>query len=443
MPYRNPQETGTRRAWNRRFGIGTMPAPGGARPQGSAAAVPPFMFRAAENVAFAGDKVIERGGQSKLNAAAFGAAVRGIFDTLEGDVAGLSRPQLAFSAVDAKVYFYDVPSDALSDAAVPSSGLAFACHAFSDEVYLCVFVAGSGVATVWVVPPGGRGVRALFTIQIAGVVPIGNSDYLSSYRDAIWLAMQFDKSAGNDEIRVYSWDGQAATLDHTHDTGAAGTGYAPVLAQYREDLFLGIVGGAVGPNVIKRRTVDGTWSTLGMPVGITQFSVRSMRVYKDKLYIAGDDGNPSPEGTSSAYVLVWDGAAVTVARGPITSGVLASNKTYGLEILDGKLYYLHEHGPADFTHFSDVTIIGSYDGAVWTDAVKNLTTQFGTEFVAGLLMRAMRSDLWVRGINSDANPRLVRSLNGSIGGAWADVPNGRGATIFYDGNARDGAMTVI
>lgn len=443
MPLRNPQEVGTRRQFSRRFGISGFPAPGGARKQGSAASVPPFMFRVAENVGYAGDKVVPRGGQDKLNAGSFNSPVRGIHDTREGDLPEISRPQLAFTAIDARVYFFDVPGDELSFAEVPSTGLSYAAHAFGDEVYLCVSVAGTSSVTVWVVPPGGRGVRALFTIQVASATPVGNTDYLATYRDAIWLAMLFDKSAGNDEIRVYSWDGQAATLDHQHDTGAAGLFYAPVMAQYREDLFLGLVGGAAGPNVIKRRTVDGAWSTLAMPGGITQFSVRSMRVFKDKLYIAGDNGNPNEDGASSAYVLVWDGAAVTVARGPIAHGGLASNKCYALEVLDGKLYYLHEHGPADFTHASDVTIVGSYDGSVWTDALKNLTTQFTTEFVVGLFMRAMRSDLWVYGINDSANPRLVRSQAGNIGGVWADVPNGRAAAVLYHGATNDGAMTVI
>lgn len=429
----------------------------GARPEGNPASVPPNMFRVLENVRYYASDIVERGGQEKLTANTLGGAIRGIFDTSEGEgpsseLSDLTptRPHLYLISNPIRHRTYDSPKNTGWTTNDFPNASYYACLAFGDRtrpdklITRKTYVLGNGASNLSLdlreIRAGGKGHRMIATLPIvnAGDTVDTRGKALGEYRNNLWFAYTTLLSGGaNAEIKVYKWDGLTATLDHTHTMLQANL-VNVFLCEYREDLFLGYGGAAAAGAAVKRRLIDGTWGTIALPGGITQFYVTSMKVFKDKLYIAGAD--VTGVGTSVAKILVWDGSATTVARTP-NPGAHPLEAVMTLEKLDGYLYFVHQSNAVGSMTNANV-ILGRFDGTTWTDSYKDLSGQFGdTLRIAGSL-RSARGDFWLIGAKNTGGVQhsvLVRSRNGAFTGTWEEVT----AAVDIPSNSFPGGGDVL
>lgn len=157
-----------------------------------------------------------------------------------------------------------------------------------------------------------------------------------------------------------------------------------------------VMGTSTGNNIYIRPAGDspGTWTSIGTAASVDMIS------YKDVLYIA----------TGGANVSSWNGTTLTAAaRSPAGATAVLS-----VEVFNGLLYFSYETASA--------AIIGKYDGSSWTDAEKNITTQFsGTTSVRTI---ASYCGFLVGGGTRSSSGRLWVSPGTTTSGTWVEVvPN--------------------
>lgn len=165
------------------------------------------------------------------------------------------------------------------------------------------------------------------------------------------------------EYQGYLYMGGLSSADVTRwngsvlETDEASVVTAPtIMAVFRETLL------AFGTHSCKKRNLDGSWSSVSMPGGVTSFKPRAAVTYKDRLYIGGYDDATDNTGV----ILTYDGTSLTVAR---TLTVSASSGDVGcvdLAVTFGYLYYAYN--ALDMS----VAKIGRYDGTTWTDSHKDM-----------------------------------------------------------------------
>lgn len=172
---------------------------------------------------------------------------------------------------------------------------------------------------------------------------------LKEFDDKLFILMVNDAGLAG---QIAAYDGVSIQVD----LAAIGLPYSACVA--RENL---VVGFDSGSNHIRTRvagTVPGTWVTVAPGAGTiaTYNSANSMIEYRDSVYIA----------SGGTTIWKYDWATLAVIR---TLGVGDTVKALA-ETLDHLFYGYSTTTPS--------AIIGKYDGDgnAWTDAYKNLTTQF-------------------------------------------------------------------
>lgn len=169
-----------------------------------------------------------------------------------------------------------------------------------------------------------------------------------------------------------------------------------------------VVGFGAATNAIRYRPTGdspGTWTSVAPGAGT--LGALEMASYKDVLYIADGSGE----------VWSYDGSTLAVAQ---TVG--SATAVRSVTVFNGLLYYGYETASA--------AIIGTFNGSVWTDVHKNLTTQFtGTSSIRSL--KAYRNSLYAAGIRSSSG-RLFFSPETSTSGSWTQVVPGAVTTGDLD-----------
>lgn len=213
----------------------------------------------------------------------------------------------------------------------------FIFHRFAGDLYVhdgtymhrCVAAARSGIVSGSTFPVFTTGMIVNSSIEYQGYLYMGGL-------------------ASGDVTR---WSGSVLETDEVAPVTAP-----VIMAVFRETLM------AFGTQSCKKRNLDGTWSAVSMPGGVTSFKPRAAVTYKDRLYIGGFDDATDDTG----LILVFDGTSLTVAR---TLTVSTNNTDVGctdLAVSFGYLYYAY--------NALDVSVakIGRYDGTTWTDSHKDM-----------------------------------------------------------------------
>lgn len=291
--------------------------------------------------------IVNRGGQAKLNNSPMGDCVAGIFDD---EVASGTRWWFGnMSSFDplTGITMNDVTAGAWAAGAM-----------FNNLLHVTV----GDVLYTW-----DPDAEALTLVHDFAVVGMTASAGMVVAGTKLYIAMLDATGA----IRVYTWDGAAAVLDHTFtvhskDAVLAVFGGEPYLA-YTSTLGIGL---PVTPNEVWRRQA-GTWTSLAMPA-VTNFACFDWVEYSGKLYFAGVSGGT---GTMSAVLLSYDGATLAKAR---EIGNPAADKfvAQSVAVLNGVLCYLHYD--ANVGVYTGNCYVGTYDGATWTDHFKDIKAQFGS-----------------------------------------------------------------
>ena len=123
-----------------------------------------------------------------------------------------------------------------------------------------------------------------------------------------------------------------------------------------------VFGGSI-PTVMRHRSSSEVWSSKSLPGGIANFSCVSVIVYEGATYLFGHTN----DGADKGVVLKWLNGALTTVNGPLGSNTLIT----GAVAYGGYIYYVHG------THTTGGTFkVGRFDGTTFTDAYKDLATQF-------------------------------------------------------------------
>jgi hypothetical protein len=206
--------------------------------------------------------------------------------------------------------------------------------------------------------------------------------FLIEYDGELYIGL--DAGAGNSKIT--RWDGTTFVDDLSSINAPTGAGV------WREDL---IVGFGAATNHIRKRTPDGTWTTISPAAGTVAMAGLRGVSYKDIFYF--------PDGGAN----VWSYNGTTLA---ITNTV-ASSIQRTVAVFAGFLFYGYDssvpHG-----------IIGRFDGSTWNNTYKDLTTQVST-ITSCRYIEPYRNSLWAA---------VQDSTGGSHGELYASPANAPAGT---------------
>lgn len=480
------------RPWNGDFGSAWQ----GVAKDGDASSIPKNMLREGINVRPIGGGALKvRGGESKLFAAAFDGTVKGMHDTLFGN--GVVGSQQAFG----QVYQHDTCTTSASGylsngtklffvlgtspCPSPGTGNTTILLAYAPDQSPTVQRIERNISdtTVWgvlgVTEIGGKKVilgvkESLGTPGSSGlgddvaVILTLNTSPLNVSRLYAWRAgevantpsgpfsfVDFDSkfwfsttvTTGN-ETHINYFDGTSVVEDRsTVDANQKGA----YLAQYREDLIAvytqntGRIDTTVYANRCSRRAAS-SWSDLTLPADVTNFNPCGKPVvYKDKLFIPGSGTLASKVGGTGAILLQLSGTTLTVARDDITAGS-AKAEGYVVAVFNGYLYY-GVYGTNDA--IANTAVLGQYDGTTFTDAHKDLHTQFSLSTWSSIIqMISFRGNLAIlaRSISytSTGKTHLFLSPGTSTSGTWTEeLVTGPSTTAFQALSSHYESMVVF
>jgi hypothetical protein len=213
------------------------------------------------------------------------------------------------------------------------------------------------------------------------------------------LFISLDNGAGS---KVVTWDGLSIRDDDT----APG---APVLVfqTFRNMLVAGF---AAASNKLRWRATGaspGSWTDQAPSAGGPITSVQ-MRSFKDNLYIT----------TNTVEIWKWTGPGGTLLN---DHSLPANARSQGIDLFDrdGNLYFSWDKS-------TDLGVrVGKYDGAVYTDTLKDLLAQFAGEGKFAGNLRSFYGSLYTVGASNGAPSAfpagtgfLFGSPDSSLTGAW-------------------------
>jgi len=205
------------------------------------------------------------------------------------------------------------------------------------------------------------------------------------------LFISLDNGAGS---KVVTWDGLSIRDDDT----APG---APVLVfqTFRNMLVAGF---AAASNKIRWRATGaspGSWTDQAPGAG-TIASVQ-MRSFKDNLYIT----------SNTVSIWRWTGPGGTLLS---DHSLPANGRSQGIDLFDrdGNLYFSWDKS-------TDLGVrVGKYDGAVYTDTLKDLLAQFPTDGKTAGNLRTFYGSLYTVGSSAGGVGALFGSPDSSLTGSW-------------------------
>lgn len=211
--------------------------------------------------------------------------------------------------------------------------------------------------------------------------------------------MFIGNAVGAGTSRIVSYTGVAQRDDLTAINAPTGAGL------YRDWLVVGF-GAATNGIRLRERGLTGTWTTVANGAGTTAMTQCGGVSYKDNFYW-GDGTN-----------IVWkyDGTSITAARTIVGATTLRS-----VVVFNNLLYY-------GYTSSGGAGLIGKFDGSTWTDAEKNLTSQFSANTGVRTIFPC-RGDLFATGPGTGAGAQLYRSPGTTTSGTWVPIDLSPNTTV--------------
>ncbi len=353
-------ELGDRQRYEARKGVGGFPQWGGVNKDTDPSGVDAWEFEHLVNVTLSGGSLVSRGGQEQLGSdSAMDGCIYGIIDLGNDSTAG-TLLYAQNSLVQQQVIAYNIATDPVDQVALGGSSYQPLPSAWDNRRAL--FRYGDDILAYSSTAPGS--VSKLLTTYQAGVAAVATSLLFSvahiggaaESNDVLYLS-QNAAGAGN----IYSWDGTTLAVDVTGITAVD-----TMMAAFHETVVV------AGVDLFKFRVSVGSWTNVSIPAGMTSFRPLDIVSYKDHLYISGRD---EAAGSWASKVLVWDGAALTLANTP-TDGTASISGQHGFGIgctalatFNGLLYYGWSRAQAN-GHL--ICYIGKFDGTTWTDTHHNI-----------------------------------------------------------------------
>lgn len=438
MVLRNEKEQGFRTPIDLRLGI-NFSRFGGTDTERDPAAIADARFQSLINALLGSGPVKNRGGQSKSNTASVGA-IDHICDAsdigypYEGVNLDPLSLGLSLSAGGGRVWDVDASGTVTVNRTFAGSvQLDFFAKDGTDKlVLLSPTVVGTGAADVKKVSDG---------TVLVNIANIGrDADLHWFYREADLYVAWYDRAANL--AKISRWDGATLSLEFSQSPGGAGSAdklhlvpasrSTVVLAAFAPEFA---AGGYINNNV-KKRTGVATWVDLAIPT-VTRFSAFDavLNPADNRLYwIGGDD--TSLDGVNRQFrVISTDGTTVTLDR--TVAALSSAGVSIGLLAADAaNLYFLRGKGALSITDLK----IGKYDGATWTDTVKDLAADMSlaTAGVTVVGFAAGAKNFYVLIKNSSGEPQLWASPGLDITGTWTKVAAATGesaAETHYHGIA--------
>jgi hypothetical protein len=246
---------------------------------------------------------------------------------------------------------------------------------------------------------------------------------------------------------VYSYDGVTVVEENvqTHSSGVTIGSFAPVLAVYREDLYLaygsgGGISTAAADSKIRARQ-SGAWGSIAVtapPANGLAFTCAA--VYRDVLYLGAYCRTTlSDPATEQAYIVAYDGTSATIVHGPVAS----PSRIKSLCVYGGNLYF--GLSPTSTVATEGLPSIGKFDGTTWTDSYKVITEVAGA-FPGHTGMRPYglieyKGELFIVAAGYADSFKLLRTTSGAVAGTLTVLSTGCfAANDQYDHNA---ALAVV
>lgn len=397
MPDRNQAARGPQKgSFNLRSKLGAFEW-GGMMPDTDNGSLPMNRLAYLVNGRFRGGDVIPRGGQTKINATPLqdpNATVDGLFDFQVGTrrslyVFGDGCPGIS-SNVGFNLGWFDFEQFPSYQPGLYFGTLAVALHgaAYASDLYLAQ---DNNVRKLKLVDaPYGKSAlgisgtsQDITVLTLAGFTSIPT---LLAHDGRLLIAA----ALGVGTSAVFSWDGVTKRDDLTAINPPTGMGI------WRDRAILGY-GGA--PNHIRVRSAGsspGTWATVNPAAGAVVY--KEGVSYRDVFYFT----------SGGSDIWSYDGTTLQVARN------IAGAITFGIANFNGFLFVAYTAaGRAK---------IARYDGAVWVDVHKDLTTQDALIIAARPLID-YRGELWVGVLRNPApSGFLYHSVGSATAGAWTQQP---------------------
>lgn len=344
-------------------------------------AIPLDQFYYLQNVRIHGDEILSRGGQTDDG-------------TLNGCVDGMFDDGNPLSTTEVGLFYYVDPSTSGAKLKkIDRSGVI--TEIFDDETTVQGPL-GSFAGTLLVsdgndcysVNLTTGALSLLFTVPGAGAEATISS--LLTIGGTLYVVCS--------ENYVYTWNGSSLV----EDENALGAELAGVTDG--TDLYVG------GVHTLFKRD-GGAYTSLTMPMGLTEFYTSFGKAFNSKFYVGGADFVGG--GDTVATIIEVDGATLTTARqpGPIIAASGLVHGIRGLDTIGSNLYYVY-NGSTGLT-------VGQYTGSAWTDDFKELSSVYGGGADPSIQNAiAFTSKLYIQ---FSSSPFLISSPANDVAGTWVTV----------------------
>lgn len=477
MP-KSPKELGAAQRFSIRGGV-DVPAFGGINKQEDPGAIADNQFQELINVSWKGTKFIDRPGLTKINSSAVDGEIGGLFDpTLSGGVGG--DPELketlgpgspssctavtGYGTSNTRLYLvgsnacgsdpyvlYHFAADQsptlqqihfdpghnsnndLSPIGLSSDGetLWMTTGLFDDSANTMTYEIRVLASRHFNTRPVTLVSKTVSMVNVSPQAFPGLAGHAVFQGDRYFGTSATSNAANDTFIKVFRWDGQTLTEEDSVTIPSAATlafGYSCAPTTFQEQLIVPICyirpysssGFAPEyPDVIRKRTSAGVWSTLSLPASVTNFGAHFGRcaVYKGVLYIFGFGNKTDVHATNEGgIVLSYDGSSLSVAQTTIIAGSEGFQEAFRYPVVfDGYLYYLHTPSGQGTNVY-----VGRYDGSSWNNTYKNLSEFPVSDPDHVTSMDVYQGKLVVSHYNSTGTPtaRLIASPGTSVSGTW-------------------------
>lgn len=373
-----------------RPGIKGFPNMKGMNRQTDPGALPPNQFYHLQNVRCLDGQIVSRGGSLVSNNSAETGCITGMFDNLEPSE---SQTGLFISSSNpigevVRVGLWDGLTYSDLFEGDPNSGLG--CQILTPYQGNPLLI----IATKGYRLESGGTLTELFTLS--GVA----RDAIEGYDGKLYIII------GDTEL--ISWDGFSFTSETTEIE------MSRVWSSATEVYLAGPNGGT--PFIA---TQSGGWAHISW-TGPAEATPRSRLLEAfGKAWVGWSEEN----GSQNNFIVSLTGSTMTVERNPSSHDAAANPGVTGLALLGSLMVYSYFDGNLNSA------VLGTYDGATWTDGVKNLSIQpdIATTFIDD--MTAFDDYLYVFEDGNLASPArdtvVIRCA--TVGGTWtADVvPDGK------------------
>lgn len=394
--------------FERRYGAELGP-PLGLNTDTDPSSVPPNQFVQLQNARWKGNDIVPRGGQEKINATVLHDAAAAVhpFDLQFGAPASLWMCGTGCPGQSASTGFFlafydpDACPELQRLAYYDSATLGIAFGWYSGEPYACIDGQLRRV-TLTPIPWGSEAIEIMSspTLPLATLPSGFFCRSMIEFDGYLFLACEDGASAG----KVMRWDGTSLQEDLT------GVEQCLALGLWRDQLVLGLDASA---NEIQVRAAGETpsWSAVAPGAGTVSAQPGNCSIvsFKDEVYIA----------SGAAALWHYDGTTLSAVHTPSSSTAVTA-----VAVAFGYLYYGYTATNA---------LLGrTADGAVFTDAHKNLTAQLATATaVQGLA--PFRGSLAAGLTPSAAAPNVAISPLDDTAGTWdlVEFEGTQAAPLFY------------